>query len=370
MYKFMISRRQAVILFLICTMSSKLQLLPCLLAGEVGRDLWIVLLFGAIIDTAFLFLTILINKLCPNMSIHDLLRQTYGKLFTSLIGILFFGYFICTSILPFEAVRDVFASNLFDSIPWQIFALFFLVCVGYLSFSGLRTLGRTAELYFYVILFSIICLIILGAINTSWSEILPAFQTPPSKICSTYMMHSIWFGDYMIFYVLTGRIKPDDSGLKYKDVLLWMLAVSLYVVGYIVLWGLYGITTSSQASLLSSISAFSLLSLEIGRLDWFLVLLSQIASVISCSTYIYCASECIYQIGNKKHFGACVIISTIILYLSDIIVFNNIDKGIALFTQNISFLSLILQFLIPILCLISAIIVKKRTMRKQRRKLC
>lgn len=366
----MISRRQAIILFLICTMSSKLQLLPCLLAGEVERDLWIVLLFGAIIDTAFLFLTILINKLCPNMSIHDLLRQTYGKVVTFIIGILFFAYFICTSVLPFEAVRDVFASNLFDSIPWQVFALFFLICVGYLSFSGLRTLGRTAELYFYVILFSITGLILLGAINTSWSEILPAFQTSQSKICSTYMMHSIWFGDYMIFYVLTGRIKPGECGLKYKDILLWCGAICIYVLSYIVLWDLYGITTSSQASLLSSISAFSLLNLEIGRLDWFLVLFSQIASVVSCSTYIYCASECIYQLFGRKNFGICVIISTTLLYLADIIIFNNIDKGITFFTQKISIISFILQILIPLLCLISVFIIKKRINRHKWSKLC
>lgn len=366
----MISRRQAIILFLICTMSSKLQLLPCLLAGEVGKDLWLVLLFGTAIDTFFLFLTILINKLCPNLSIHDLLRQTYGKIISGIIVFFFFLYFICTSVLPFEAVRDVFASNLFDSIPWQIFALFLLICVGYLSFSGLRTLGRTAELYFYIILFSVISLILLGTIYTQWSDIFPLAQTPIGNLGSSYVMHSIWFGDYMIFYVLTGRIKPGENGLKYKDILLWIAMIILYAISYIVLWGLYNITTSSQASLLSSISAFSLLSLEIGRLDWFLVLFSQIASVISCSTYVYCASECIYQINNKKHFGWCIIFSTILLYLADIIIFRNIDKGITFFTQKISPLGFILQILIPILCLISAFVVKTRTINKKRREKC
>ena len=79
MDKFQITRRQAIILFLICTISSKMQMLPTLLSGQVGKDLWIVLLFGAMIDVVFLFLTILINKLCPSLTIHDLIRQTFGK---------------------------------------------------------------------------------------------------------------------------------------------------------------------------------------------------------------------------------------------------------------------------------------------------
>lgn len=369
MYKYMISRRQAIILFLICTISSKLQMLPCLLAGQIGKELWQVFLFGAIIDIAFFALTIFINKLCPNMSVHDLLRQTYGKMVTYVFGILFFVYFICTSVLPFEAVRDVFASNLFDTLPWQVFAIFFIVCVGYLAWSGLRTLGRTAELYFYILVACSVSLIILGVIKSDFSSILP-INFNIQNISSTYILHSIWFGDYMILYVLTGRIKPEDSGLKYKDIAYFVCFVLIYLVAYVTLWGLYTVTTPSQASLLSSISAFSLLNLEIGRLDWFLVLISQIASVISCSTYIYCASECIYQLIGKKHFGGCVVFSSVILYLTDIILFKNIDKGISYFTTFIGYGSVFLQILVPIFCLLCAIIIKKRKIKQKRRELC
>ena len=345
-----------------------MQMLPCLMAGTAGKDFWIVLLFGAVIDISLLFITIIINKLCPNTTIHDLLRNTFGKVVSTIIVVLFFIYFICTAVLPFEAVRDVFASNLFDTIPWQIFAIFLLLCVGYLSFSGLRTLGRTAELYFYVVAGAVVFLIFLGVLNTDFSQILPLSTINLSQT-TTYFMHSIWFGDYMIFFVLIGRINPNDGTLKFKDIFFFAGAIVIYAVAYVTLWGLYTITTPTQASLLSSISAFSLLSLEIGRLDWFLVLLSQIASVISCSTYVYCAAECVYQLNSKRKFGGCVIATLIILYLADIILFKNLDKGILFFTKYLSLPSFILQVLIPLTCLISAIIIAARK-KRLRRKLC
>lgn len=369
MNKFQITHRQAVLLFLICTISSKMQMLPTLLASSTGKDLWIVLLLGAGIDIIFLFLTILINKLCPNLTIHDLLRQTFGKVVSFIVVLLFFIYFISTAILPFEAVRDVFASNLFDTITWQLFSLFLLFSVGYLAFAGLRTIGRTAELYAFIIFFCVIVLVILGATSTDYSNILPVFNTPLKTIGSSYLNHSIWFGDYMIFFVLTGRIKPDDKQLKYTDILYYVTAVVIYALAYISFYGLYTVSAGSNASLLSSISAFSLLNLDVGRIDWFLVLLSQIASVISCATYIFCAADCIYQTTHKKSFGICVIITLVALYLTDAFLFKNIDQGIVFYSRYTGFASLILQTIIPLFCLISTLIIKRKS-KKQRRNLC
>ena len=366
MNKFQLSRRQALLIFLICTISSKLQLLPCLLSGAVGKDLWIILLFGGCIDIFFLFLTILINKICPNTTIHDMLRNSFGKVFSFIVGALLLIYLIITATLPYEAVRDVFASNLFDSIPWQIFSLFLLFCVGYLAFSGIKTLGRTAELYHGILFFCVVGLVILGAIHSDFSQVLPIGQSTIPKMLQTYVSHSLWFGDYMIFFVLIGRIKDEKTGLKFKDLLLFAAVMVFYAVAYIAFYGLYTITAATQTSLLSSISAFSMLNLDIGRIDWFLVLLSQIASVISCCTYISCAADCLFQLSRKKNYTVCVILCSIFLYASDLFFFKNIEQGIVFYTKYTGSICLIIQTAIPIICLVAAIIVHK----KKRRQLC
>ena len=366
MTKFQISKRQALIVFIICTISSKLQLLPCLLAGEAKNDLWLILLFGGLIDLIFLLLTISINKLCPGETIHDIIRKSLGKSVSFIIGVALFLYLILTATLPYEAIRDVFASNLFDSLAWQIFSIFLLICVGYLAYSGIKTIGRTAELYFPIIAVSVMFLIILGTIYTDFSQILPIVTNKLDKLFDVYSNHTLWFGDYMIFFVLIGRIKPDNKPLKYKDSLVYVLCILIYTVAYVAFYGLYTITAGSQSSLLSSISAFSLLSLDIGRVDWFLVLLSQIASIISCATYISCASDCIYQLTHKKNYTICVIFASLLLYFADLLFFKNIDQGILFYTKYTGLACLIIQISIPIICLVCAFVIK----RKNRRKLC
>lgn len=362
--RFMITRKQAIMLFLICTISSKLQKLPCLLACEVSSDIWQVLLLGALFDIVFIILTIAITNLCPQTTIADMLNKTFGKTFGFIIGAMLLFYFICTSLMPYQAVRDVFASNLFDKLSWQIFSIFLLLTVGYLAFSGMRTIGRTAELYFWIISVSVVALITLGLITSPLSNVLPAFTTPFNKVLRCTTKHSIWFGDYLIFYVLIGHIKPNKTALKFTDTFYYLGAILIYSAAYVAFYGLYTVLFSTQTSLLTSISSFSLLDLDIGRADWFLVLFSQIASVISCSTYIYCATNCLNRLTGNKHYGLCLIACLLVLYFTDIFGFGNIDAGITMFILITKWPATIIQTIVPVICFISALILYRRNKKQ------
>jgi hypothetical protein len=116
------------------------------------------------------------------------------------------------------------------------------------------------------------------------------------------------------------------------------------------------VLTPTQTSLLSGISAFSILTLDVGRIDWFLVLLSQLASVISCATYVYCATDCINELTGKKNYFLCVVASVAILYAADLLLFGNIDYGLFVFKKYTRYLASIVQTIIPLICLLCAII--------------
>lgn len=366
MNNFQITRRQALLLFIICTISSKLQMLPCLVSADVGKSLWVVLLLGCSLDAVLFGVVIIINKIVPNMTLHDIIRQTFGKFISWIVGLLLLIYYICTAVLPYEAVRDVFSSNLFDTLPWQLYSVFLLVAVGYLAFSGLRTIGRTAELYCWVIFFCVAGLILLGAVTANYINIFPLGGSDFSAIIKSTYNHSIWFGDYMIFFVLIGRIKPGKTGLKFYDLGIYAGCILIYAFAFMTFYSLYTVLASMQSSLLSGISTFSLLTLDIGRVDWFLVLLSQIASIISCATYTYCATDCVNQLTGKKNYILCLLFTLAVLYVTDIFLFANIDIGLTILKQFTAPIGLSVQILLPILALISAICYKKRKIGHQK----
>ncbi|MBQ8468403.1 MAG: GerAB/ArcD/ProY family transporter [Clostridia bacterium] len=369
MNRFSITRRQALFLFIICTISSKLQTLPCMFSEDVGNNLWLVLLFGAAIDIIFFSLTILINHLCPNLTIYDLISQTLGKVVAKLVCFVLILYFLFTALMPYEAVRNVFANNLFDTLPWQTFSIFLIFAVGYLAFSGLKTIGRSSELYLVIIVASVGILVVLGAFSADFGNILPVFNTNFAEISKTYVNHSIWFGDYMIFLCLLGRIDTSKRALKQIDVLIYAWLMIFYAFGYIVFYCLYTVLASSQTSLISSISAFSLLNLSVGRPDWFLVLLSQIASVLSLSTYLYCVSDSLNNIFGKKHYAICSIISVVILYLLDFLLFSHSGVSYMGYMHISGVISLCIQLILPVFCVFCAVLatLKNKKHTKERK---
>ena len=364
MTRFRITRRQAIFLFIICTISSKLQTLPCLLIESSGRGLWAILIFGAIIDAIFLTLTITVNKLCPNLSMFDIIKKIFGKPVAIVVSFLLMAYFLITAFLPYEAVRNVFANNLFDSLPWTFFSIFLIFAVGYLAFNGLKTIGRSAELYFIIIVISVGILILLGTFTTNFERILPIFDFDITKIPKHYLSHALWFGDYMIFFVLMGQIDNSRSALKFKDVLIYLCCIAIYAFAYIVFYCEYTILGASQTSLLTSISSFSLLNLSIGRMDWFLVLLSQIASVLSLSTYIYCIASSANEVLDKKHYALCSIISVITIYLLHMFLYGNTGANYLSFLTYSGIICTIIEVIVPLIAFFSAIIFHHKTKKE------
>lgn len=356
MTRFSITRRQAIFIFIICTISSKLQTLPCLLVESSGKGLWAILLFGALIDAIFLTLTILVNKLCPNLTMFDIIKKIFGKPIAIIFSIMLIVYFLLTAFLPYEAVRNVFANNLFDTLPWTFYSIFLIFAVGYLAFCGLKTIGRSAELYFVIIVSSVGLLILLGAFSTNYERILPIFDFDIAKIPAHYLNHALWFGDYMIFFALMGQIDTTRSALKFKDVLIYLSCIAIYIFAYIIFYGQYSLLGASQTSLLTSISSFSLLNLSIGRMDWFLVLFTQIASVLSLSTYIYCIANSANVIFGKKHYGICSIISVLTIYLLHVFLYGNTGASYSSFLAYTGTICLIIQVVIPLIAFFATII--------------
>lgn len=363
MTRFEITRRQALFLFVICTISSKLQTLPCLISEDVGSDLWLVLLFGAIIDVLFFSIVIWLNNICPNLTVFDLLSKTIGKFLAKVVMLVLIAYFLFTALMPYEAVRNVFANNLFDTLPWQSFSIFLIFAVGYLVFCGLKTIGRSAELYLVILVSAVGILFLLGVFSANFENILPLFKYDFRQIANSYMNHSIWFGDYMIFLCLVGRIDTKKEALKFFDLLIYAGLMIFYALGYVVFYCLYGELSGSQTSLLASISAFSLIELSIGRADWFLVLICQIASVLSLSTYTYCIADSLNNIIGKKHYAVCGILTVAAIYVVDMILFSNTGASINSYLHLTGIAAMIIQLLLPILCIFCSIFYKKHAKR-------
>lgn len=347
-----LTKRQALFLIIICLFANKVQRLPSLVSTNVGRHGWMIFLIMGVLDILFLLLALLFNKRAKNKTTYEICKGAGGDWFAKIVYILFSVYFLANSLLPYEAVHDIFANILFDHLSWEIYSLVLALTILFLASKSLRNLGRIGELFFFIIAISFIILLVLGAVTTNYLRVLPVADINITEFLDTCVHYNLWFGDFLIIYTFVGRVKEDDGKLGWPIIITFIVSTIVVSFTYIVFYGLYEHLSSNQNSLISAISQFSLLGLDIGRVDWFLVLFFQIGAVISSSTYLYLSGDCLKQVFGLKKNWIIIPILTFIIYAVDIFIFKSVQIGASIIANVSKYFALFMIICLPIILLI------------------
>ena len=130
----MVNKRQAILLILICAISTKIQRLPSMISLGVGRDAWLIVLALGLIDTIFLaFALWFFNRHNSTHLAFDVVKNSMGNFMGRVVCFALFLYFGLKSILPSEAIHDLFANVLFDTLDFKFFGLILLGVVVFVS---------------------------------------------------------------------------------------------------------------------------------------------------------------------------------------------------------------------------------------------
>lgn len=356
--------RQATFLVIICSLATKMQRLPCLIASDLGRFGYLYFLFLGLIDLLFIFIALWIGKLAGGRTLYEVLEERVSKTVAKIISFILFVYFFAQIILPYEALHDVFANILFDDLPWTSFSLILVAAVVYLGSRGLKTIGRIGDLYFGVITLSLIGLIAISGGTSALAKILPFAELQANKLFSTAFNYSFWFGDFLIVLMFMGKVKPNDKlGLRLG--IFYSITILVQVSAYIVFYGVYQELSVYQSNLITEISEFSLLTLDIGRLDWFLELGVEMSTIIACGLYLYLASYNFSKVFGIKQSYKTTIYLIAGIYIVDIFVLKDLTVGATIVATYTRWLALVVQVALPLFLLVYGLFDQKRLKEKK-----
>lgn len=371
-----LTKRQACYLLLICLFASKVQRLPSLIASANGRHGYLVFLILGFIDVLMLLLCLLFNKLANKSTTYLVLQKSGGAWYAKSIYVMFAVYFFFNSILPYEAVHDLFANILFDHLSWPLYSLILIGAVLFVASRGLKNIGRLSEMFFYLIFGSFLLLLIMGASTTDFFRCMPLSDVQGKVLIETCFNYNIWFGDFLVIYMFVGKMKQSDGKLGWIAVIIYLVSVLVLAFTYMVFYGLYENLASDQNSLISSISQFALLGLDIGRVDWFLVLFFQISTIVASSTYLYLTAYSLFEVfSSHKKFNDSKIIkeekeaSKLLLILSilvafiyflDVFIFKSNHEGVAIMAKITRYFGVFMVLILPLILLLSALIFNKK----------
>ncbi|MBR3884889.1 MAG: GerAB/ArcD/ProY family transporter [Clostridia bacterium] len=342
------SARQFYIILAISVITMKMQKLPPLVAGELGKDTWLFFLIYALINIIGIVLVFFILR---RLDIKTVLNQSKNKIFNILRFVLMIVtllYFLVQAILVYEHIQGLFANTLFDSLSWPFFSLLLLFAVFFLAHRGVENLALNYELYTWIIVTSLVLLSIFGATQADYSAILPLETINFKTILSKLQMFSCWFGDF--FLVLYLGIKAKDIKLS-KTLFVYILSMLFVAFLVVIFIGIYDKVAPIAPGLISVISEQSLLDLSIGRLDWFLILFAEMGAILTCGLNLYFANLCLHSAFPKAKAFYLKIFNIIVLYILDIFILVDLNAKIKFFcnfmcyvTNVVSVLTIVMLF--------------------------
>ena len=140
--------KQFYIMLLIFSISLKVQKLPCIIYGEVKKDGWITILSYMVMNIIGILLAFYILHKTKNISLEERCPSRFAEFVKRLLLLFVSFYFLMQALLLFESMQNLFEHTLFENLSWRVFSLLLLVCVVYLSTTGLSNIARNMELHY------------------------------------------------------------------------------------------------------------------------------------------------------------------------------------------------------------------------------
>ncbi|MBQ8451633.1 MAG: GerAB/ArcD/ProY family transporter [Clostridia bacterium] len=359
----MISSRQFYITIFIFSLCLKIQKLPALIAENLGKDGYILILFYTLIEVVGISIAFLILKNEKKTSPEQ--RNLFFKGVSLAVSLGLMLLFIFQGLLFYEAVQDLFEHILFDNLSWPIFSILFLIAIFFLSNRGVSAIGKNFELYVFLIGVSFVILIALGVSETDFTVVLPIETINFKNVANQFVKFNLWFGDFFLILFLGRRAEK----IKFSKTILSYVFSMVIVVGlYIIFFGIYKSESAIQSSLISEISEQSMLGADIGRIDWFLILFTQIGSIICTGLCMCMAVNSFTNAFQKANKNIVLLVILIAVYFLDLYFLNDTHSKMMFFFNFGSQFALITKLAILALMTMFTFVGKSKQIKKMEAK--
>ena len=345
--------KQFYILLALFVISLKVQKLPCFMFDAVGKDSYLLFLMFIAVNLVGILMAVFVLKINKQLKVQNKKVGKFVLVFQKMLYALSVFYFIVQALLLYEHIQDLFSNTLFDNMPWWIFSLLLLFAVFYLAHSGIKNIALGGELYIVLIVFSYIVIGILSGIHTDFSNVLPFETIKMSSLADNFVKFNTWFGDFFVILFLGNKAKDFKLG---KTLLTYILSTMFVVFLVVCFNGIYLENTALQAGMISEITERSMIGMNIGRIDWFLILITEIGAIISCGLMLFFAQDSARKVFCKTKSIFIEIALAFVIYYFDIFYLVDMHAKRNFFYGFVSYYAISLKVSATVLLFLMAVI--------------
>lgn len=345
-----VSIDQLALMYLLLVTGGKFLTLPSLLAGDVGHDSWLSVLFSFVWDgvcLCFLLWAIKINDK-SKLDIAAILDNSLSKPVSRALMALFFVIFVLRINILLSGCYKMFSVTFDVSTNWLVYVLPIAALAFFAVSRGFNSIARASQIVFGLIVLAVIALFVSPLAEADFGELLPIGEAGWGKILLNSYTRSFWFSDYIFVYFVL-------DGIKIKKHVFAPMLVSFGVGAALcillngVFVALFGYLAPDFDLAMSKIGVFSAASTANGRWDWLTLSVWLISVFVKVIVFIFCAYKCVEKIVGA-HFvkfnwiaaGVVLLTLSLPMFVSTRTLLDTVIKwGVIPFT--------LVQYLLPLL---------------------
>ena len=356
-----ISTNQTGLIYSVFTIALKLSALPALMFTYAGNDSYVACFIALVFDFLGTLIIIHIIHKHPDKTFKEILSETFGKVFSTIIHIVLLLYFLAKCVLVLQELHDYFIATLFEELNPVYFLIVLGLIIFYATLKNFRTIGRVIELIFWPTLIGIAFTLIFPIEDIQIEKLLPIFEQGPYPIYKAISRTTFAFGDYMILLPLMGNI--SFSKRSKKTLISYALSTLGFISNFFVIFvGSFGKYAISQTLALGELPLHNSTPATIGKLEWLTIIIWTIILLMD-ATILGCACrhvlDTIFNVSDKK--WTCYTTTTILVVTVGL-TYLQLEKIIQIaVTPIFSSISGGIQLTLIILLIISSIVTSKRS---------
>ncbi len=349
-----LTTRQYIILSLFLIMASKLMTMPISIFATAQNDAIISILLGSLVEIGLVLLITWVIKKNPNTSLIGLLKRKVGTPIAYAIIFVLYAFVILKFIFVMLEIFAFFKDYLYDDFNPLIFALSTFFVVGYISYKGCRTMGRTCEILFPIIVVGLVVALVSNVKFVSFDKMLPYLDNGLLPTIKGVGENLFYFGNALPLLFFVGKVHISPRFLS-KTAWASTALFAFILIFCFAFYDIFGYSTILSTFAISDYTQYDPYILDLQRLNWLSMMLDITKLFCSASILLYCMGQAGKWILHTRSSFFPIIISLAVQFgLSTIINFSLHDSQ-RLITTYISYFTAGLMVLTIILCIILSI---------------
>lgn len=334
------------------------------LGSSAKKDAWLAILIGMCGGIVIFLIYHALFRQYPNLLFTGYARKILGKYVGWLIGFLYVIYFMYGSARNLRDFGDLLLSSTLPETPLLAINILMVLAICYVLYLGVEVLGRTAEVFIVVLIFTLFVgnLLVYFSGNVTFPNLLPFLENGWKPILTTAFPLTTYFpfSEMFVFSMILPYLNQAKYGKKTGLIALISSGILLSYTSILNI-AVLGVGEVERATfpLLSTISKVNLFEF-LQRLDALVVFTFLITMFFKISIFFYASIIGIVDLFKLKNHQQIVLPAGIILIFLSMVIASNFSEHIEEGQKITSYyIHIPFHIIIPLILLIVAMIRKR-----------